>query len=241
MSCADRRSAARLTGMLLLISLLAMLAGVAVVVPSGLTLNPADPGAVLAVVNARVAWHLIGLGLDVVGWLALLAAGLAMTARPTGPRSHLVTLAGGLLACAGLAGLLHDAGNLALTQLAADPTDPSTAIVARAVLLTAKWAVNLAGLLWVAATVTTALGVPLPTALRRTGLIAAASGLAAVLLPWTTGIDGPSATLEQLGYGLHLPVMLWYGVLGWYWWTAGRPFRNPPAAGLDVVRVGDGV
>ncbi|AVT38580.1 hypothetical protein [Plantactinospora sp. BB1] len=216
MSPADQRSAARLTGALLLISLSAMLAGVAVVVPSGLTLNPADPAAVLAVVNARVGSHLIGLGLDVVGWLALLAAGLVMTARPTGGRPHLVTLAGGLLPCAGLAGLLHDAGNLALTRLAADPTDPTTAVVAGAVLVTAKWAVNLAGLLWVAATVTTALGVPLPTAFRHTGLIAVASGLAGVLLPWTTGIEDPSATLEQLGYGLHLPVMVWYGVLGWW-------------------------
>ncbi|WP_433532931.1 hypothetical protein ACQPYA_13535 [Micromonospora sp. CA-263727] len=215
MSSTDHRSAARLTGALLLSSLFAMLAGVALVLPSGLTLNPADPAAVLTVVNARVASHLIGLGLDVVGWLALLAAGLVMTTRPTGHRPQLVSLAGGLLACAGLAGLLHDAGNLALTQLAADPTDPAAAMVAWAVLLTAKWTVNLAGLLWAAATVTTALGAPLPPALRRAGVIAAASGLAAVLLPWTTGIDGPSAGLEQLGYGLHLPVMIWYGALGW--------------------------
>ncbi|MER7008228.1 hypothetical protein ABT297_34990 [Dactylosporangium sp. NPDC000555] len=153
----------------------------------------------LTVVNARVAAHLIGLGLDVVGWLALLAAGLVMTARPTEHRPQLMTLAGGLLACAGLAGLLHDAGNLALTQLAADPTDPAAAMVAWAVLVTAKWSVNLAGLLWVAATVTTALGAPLPTVLRRAGVIAAVSGLAAVLLPWTAGIDGSSARLEQLG------------------------------------------
>ncbi|WP_428966222.1 hypothetical protein [Micromonospora fluostatini] len=216
MNAADSRFPARLTGTLLLSSLVAMLAGVALVVPMGLTLNPADPAAVLTAVHTRVAWHLIGLGLDVVGWLALLAAGLVLAARPSEHRSPVVTLAGGLLACAGLAGLLHDAGNLALTQLAADPADPTAATVAGAVILTAKWMVNLAGLLWVAATVTTALGVPLPTALRRAGVVAAVSGLAAVLLPWTTGTDGPSASLEQLGYGLHLPVMLWYGALGWW-------------------------
>ena len=221
MNPADHRPPARLTGALLLSSLVAMLAGVAVVVPSGLTLNPADPAAVLAVVNGRVAAHLIGLGLDIAGWLALLAAGLVMTAHPTGHRP--TSLPGGLLACAGLAGLLHDAGNLALTQLAADPTDPAAAMVAWAVLLCAKWTVNLAGLLWVAATVTTALGAKLPTWLRRAGVIAAVSGLAAVLLPWTTGIDGPSAPLEQLGYGLHLPVMIWYGLLGW------RLIRTNPA------------
>jgi hypothetical protein len=210
--------------MLLLSSLTAMLAGVAVVVPSGLTLNPADPAAVLAAVHARVGLHLVELGLDATGWLALLAAGLIMVARPTTSRPHLVTLAAGLLACAGLAGLLHDAGNLALTQLAADPTDPAATTVAWAVLLTAKWTVNLAGLLWTAATVTTALGTPLPTGLRRTGVVAAMSGLAAVLLPWTTGIDGPTATLEQLGYALHLPVMVWYGALGW------RLVHHRPAA-----------
>ncbi len=61
-------------------------------------------------------------------------------------------LPAGLLAAAGLAGLLHDAGNLAVTQLSADRTDPSVVAVAGAILLTAKWTVNLAGLLWVAAT-----------------------------------------------------------------------------------------
>ncbi|MEW1837870.1 hypothetical protein AB0392_07940 [Nonomuraea angiospora] len=135
-----------------------------------------------------------------------------------------MTLAGGLLAGAGLAGLLHDAGNLALTQLAARPAAPAAATVALAVLFTAKWAVNLAGLLWVAATAAGAAGLPMPAGLRVTGMIAALSGLAAVVLPWTTGTAGPTGTLEQLGYALHLPVMIWYGVLGW------RYLRSPYAA-----------
>ena len=189
-----------------------MLAGVALVVPSGLTLNPADPALVLAAVRARVEVHVVGLGLDTIGWLALLAAGLVLAARTTVPRPHLTTLAGGLLACSGLAGLLHNAGNLAITQLA---TDPAAVTVAGAVLLTAKWAVNLAGLLWVAATTTLALGRrPSRPSLRRTGVAAAVSGLGAVVLPWTTGTEGLPATLEQLGYALHLPVMAWFGLLG---------------------------
>jgi len=121
---------------------------------------------------------------------SLTAAGLTMAAR--------TPLPGGLLACAGLAGLLHDAGNLAVTHL----TDPA---VAGAVLLTAKWTVNLAGLLWVAATVA------LPARPRGAGLLAALSGLAGVVLPW---LSGPSMAQEQLGYVLHLPVLLWFAVLG---------------------------
>ncbi|MEU3167808.1 hypothetical protein [Streptosporangium sp. NPDC006930] len=74
---------------------------------------------------------------------------------------------------------------------------------------------NLCGLLWVAATAAAAAGVPMPTWLRIAGVIAAISGLAAVALPWTTGTDGPTAALEQLGYALHLPIMTWYGALGW--------------------------
>ncbi|MEV4363206.1 hypothetical protein [Nonomuraea sp. NPDC049625] len=205
----------RLTGVLLLTSLTAMIAGTAIVVPSGLTLNPSDPGAALDAVREQVGLHLTELAFDVLGWLALAAAGLVMAARPAETsRPYLVTLAGGLLTGAGLAGLLHDAGNLALTQLAARPTAPAAATVALAVLHTAKWAVNLAGLLWVAATVAGAVGLPMPAGLRVTGLIAALSGLAAVVLPWTTGIAGPTGALEQLGYALHLPVMIWYGVLG---------------------------
>ncbi|MEU4515614.1 hypothetical protein AB0G05_39490 [Nonomuraea wenchangensis] len=205
----------RLAGVLLLTSLVAMIAGAAIVVPSGLTLNSADPGAALAAVGEQPGLHLTELAFDVLGWLALTAAGLAMTAgsaQAPGPR--LVTLAGGLLAAAGLAGLLHDAGNLALTQLAARPAAPAVVTVAWAVLLTAKWAVNLAGLLWVAATAAAAAGVPMPAGLRVAGAVAALSGAAAVVLPWTTGTDGPTAALEQLGYALHLPVMIWYGVLG---------------------------
>jgi hypothetical protein len=166
-------------------------------------------------VGEQAGLHLTELAFDVLGWLALTTAGLAMTARPAGPVAGGLMaggpVAGGLLAAAGLAGLLHDAGNLALTQLAAVPAAASAAL---AVMLTAKWLVNLAGLLWVAATVAAASGVPMSARLRVAGLVAALSGLAAVALPWTTGTAGPTVALEQLGYVLHLPIMLWYGVLG---------------------------
>jgi hypothetical protein len=200
----------RVTGVLLVTSVSAMIAAAVVAVPSGLTLNPADPAAALAAVHARPATHLAELGLDVIGWLALVAAALRMAA--TGPRA--VLLPAGLLGASGLAGLLHDAGNLALTQLAAAPADPATTAAATVAMLVAKWTVNLAGLLWVAATATAATQLRVPAGLRRTGLLAATSGLAAVVLPWTTGTAGPSVAVEQLGYLLHLPVMIWFCVLG---------------------------
>ena len=216
MTLADKNPGARLAGVLLLISLVAILTAVAVVVPTGLALNPADPAATLAAVHEHVGLHLTELAFDVLGWLALTAAGLVLAGNPDAVfRPHLAVPAGGLLAAAGLAGLLHDAGNLAVTQLAAEPVD-SVAEVAGAVLLTAKWAVNLAGLLWVAATAVTAIGAHLPDRLRRAGGFAALAGLAAVVIPWTTGTDGMSPTLEQLGYALHLPVMIWYGAMGWH-------------------------
>ncbi|WP_062437198.1 hypothetical protein [Herbidospora daliensis] len=187
----------RLAGVLLLSSFTAMVAGVAVAAPSGLTLNPADLDATLRAVHDLTGLHLASLALDLAGWLALTAAGLAVAGVP-----------GGLLAAAGLAGLLHDAGNLAVTQLTDHPE------AALPVLLTAKWMVNLAGLSWVAATVAGAALLPLPRWSRFAGALAALSGLAAVVLPWTTGLAGPSAALEQVGYALHLPVMIWYVFLG---------------------------
>ncbi len=215
MTLADKNPGARLAGVLLLISLVAILIAVAVVVPSGLTLNPADPAATLTAVHDQVGLHLTELAFDVLGWLALTAAGLVLAGNPDAViRPHLAVPAGGLLAAAGLAGLLHDAGNLAVTQLAAEPVG-SVAGVAAAVMLTAKWAVNLAGLLWVAATAVTAVGAHLPDRLRRAGGLAALAGLAAVVGPWTAGTDGLSPTVEQLGYALHLPVMIWYGTVGW--------------------------
>jgi hypothetical protein len=211
MTDTEHIAVSRLTGALLLISLTSMIAGALIVVPAGLTLNPDDASATLAAVEAQVVLHLVELGLDVSGWLALTAAALAMAAHAATAGRHLALLPTGLLAFAGLAGVLHDAGNLAVTQLAADP---GAASAAEAVLLTAKWAVNLAGLFWVSATATAALWIPLPGGLRRAGALAALSGLAAVVLPWTTGLDGPTAAMEQLGYALHLPVMAWWGVLG---------------------------
>lgn len=212
MNITDHIAAARLTGALLLISLTSMIAGAAIVLPAGLTLNPSDPADALAAVSGNVALHLTELGLDVLGWLALTAAACALGAHQAMAGRHLAMLPAGLLAAAGLAGMLHDAGNLAVTQLAADP---SNAASAGAVLLTAKWTVNLAGLLWIAATAATALLIPMSVRLRRTGQIAALCGLVGITLPWTTGTSGMTPTLEQLGYAFHLPVMIWYGVLGW--------------------------
>lgn len=214
-------TATRLTGVLLLTAVLAMIAGAVLVVPSGLTLNPADPAATLAAVHDRLGLHLTELALDVIGWLALTGAGLVLAARAIATGRHLALPAGGLLAAAGLAGLLHDAGNLAVAQL----SDP---VAAEAVLLIAKWTVNLAGLLWVAATATAALtGGPRPA-----GLVAAVSGLAATVLPWTTGTAGPSPAVEQLGYALHLPIMIWWSVLGWRDLRA-RAGRGVRAAGAE--------
>lgn len=111
--------------------------------------------------------------------------------------------------------------------------DPATAMVAGAVLLTAKWTVNLAGLLWVAATVVTVHSVLMSPSFRRTGWLAATSGFAAVAVPWTTGIAGPSPALEQLGYALHLPIMLWYAALAWQAIHDGGERRN--AGGLRAT------
>lgn len=226
----DHTTPARLTGLLLFTAVTAMVAGAAVAVPTGLALNPSDPAGVLRAVNAHVGLHLLELALDVLGWLALTAAGLTMAVvtNVSGPNVSgrpMFVLPGGLLAAAGLAGMLHDAGNLAVTQLAIDPSDPLAIAVAEAVLLTAKWAINLAGLVWVAATAAAALCLPMPRALRIAGLAATASGLAAVALPWSTGTGGPSAAMEQAGYALHLPIMIWYAVL------AGRLLRRPAATG----------
>lgn len=202
-------TASRPTGALLLTALIAMIASAVIVVPSGLTLNPADPAATLAAVHDKPGLHLLELALDVLGWLALTTAGLLLAVQP-GPAGVAGRVAAGLLAAAGLAGLLHDAGNLAVTQLAADPANAPTAA---GMLLTAKWTVNLAGLLWVAATALMS-----RTVMRRAGAVAAVSGLVAVILPWTTGTAGPSPALEQAGYLLHLPVMLWWAAFG----TSGR-------------------
>jgi hypothetical protein len=206
MTSTDRRTA----GVLLLTAPALMLVSVAIVVPAGLTLNPAAPAEVLTAVRDHVGLHLAELAFDVLGWLALTAAGFALAGG--GPRA---ALPGGLLAAAGLAGLVHNAGNLAVTQLAA-ATDPATVAAAQALLLTAKWGVNLAGLLWAAALAAAATRLTLPHPLRLAGTGAAVFGLAAVALPWTTGTAGPSPAVEQIGYALQLPVLAWYGVLGWW-------------------------
>ena len=207
----------RVIGVLLLGAPAFMLVSVAIVVPAGLTLNPTDPAATLAAVRDQAGLHLLELAFDVLGWLALTAAGLALAGST--PRA---ALPGGLLAAAGLAGLLHDAGNLAVTQLATT-TDPASPAAAHALLLTAKWGVNLAGLLWAAALAAAAAVLDLPRPLRLAGAAAALSGLAAVTLPWTTGTAAPAPTLEQAGYALQLPVLAWYALVGLRQLRLGEP------------------
>jgi hypothetical protein len=162
----------------------------------------------------------------VSGWLALTAAALALAVHAIASGRFAALLPAGLLALAGAAGMLHDAGNLAVTQFAATPADAGVLPAVKGLLLQAKWGVNLAGLLWVAATAAAALWSAQPNAMRRWGCIAALSGLAAVVLPWTTGTGGPTPALEQLGYALHLPVMAWWAVLGW------RCVRAAPGAAI---------
>jgi hypothetical protein len=211
MTAIDHNAASRLTGALLLAAIACLIAGAAIVVPTGLTLNPADPAEALRAVHDRPGLHLLELALDVCGWLALTSAALTAAAASARSGHRMALVPAGLLALAGAAGMLHDAGNLAVTQLAAAPGDPAVAEAARALLLHAKWGVNLAGLLWVAATAAAASS---SERSRRTGLLAALSGLAAVVLPWTTGTAGPTGAMESLGYALHLPVMAWWAIQG---------------------------
>ncbi|WP_283136122.1 hypothetical protein [Rhizohabitans arisaemae] len=223
MTRTDSVPAMRLAGALLLISLVALLAAVAILVPSGLTLNPEDPAAVLAAVSDRVGLHLAKLAFDVAGWSAMTAAGLLVAAGSVpASRPHVAVLAGGLLACTGLAGVLHDAGNLAVTQLAGDPAAPGAEVTVQALLLTGKWGVNLVGLLWAAATVAAVAGLRLSRAMRRAGAVAVVCSLAAVVLPWTTGTEGLPGAVEQVGYALQLPVMAWYGLLGFRYLRGGE-------------------
>lgn len=212
----------RYTGYVLLAALAAMIGSAAIAVPAGLTLSPAEATSSLAAVADRVWLHLAELAFDVLGWLALTCAGLLLA---SGRAGRFTFLAGGLLAAAGLAGLLHDAGNLAVTQLATRSAEPAVIAATQAVLLTAKWMVNLAGLLWAAGTLVLAAS----SGMRRSGLLAGVSGLVAVALPWTTGLAGPSPLLEQIGYLLQLPVMGWLGILGWRW-SQGQPVEPSSAS-----------
>lgn len=209
MTTTDHHAASRCSDALLLTAIASLVASAAIVIPAGLTLHPADPAGALRAVHDRPGLHLLELGLDVIGWLALTAAALAMAAAAARSGRWNALIPAGLLALAGAAGMLHDAGNLAVTQLAATPADPAVAAAARALLLQAKWGVNLAGLLWVAATAAAA---PSSGKFGRVGLGAALCGLAAVVLPWTAGTAGPTPAMEQLGYALHLPVMAWWAI-----------------------------
>ncbi|MEU4448039.1 hypothetical protein AB0K14_21445 [Actinosynnema sp. NPDC050801] len=126
MNTTHQTATARLTGVLMTTALTAMLAGAAVVVPSALTLNPADPAAVL--------------------WVPV-------------------------------------------------------------------WG-----------------GAPMSAGVRRVGVLAALSGLVAVVLPWTTGADGLSAAAGRLGCAFHLPIMTWCGAQAW------RDLRPRPAGAVDGGR-----
>lgn len=156
-----------------------------------------------------------------------------MAARAPAGGSYPGILSWGLSACAGPAGMLHDAGHLAVTQLAAAPDDPVLVTAAGTAHLTERWTVDLAGLLPVSAIAAVVVpGRPMRRARRWTGAIAAPFGLVAVVPPWTTGVAGPSPAPEQIGHVLHPPVMARHGAVDL------RRLRHP--AGAPGPRPGAG-
>ncbi|MFV2021386.1 hypothetical protein [Micromonospora sp. LOL_023] len=61
-------------------------------------------------------------------------------------------------------------------------------------------------------------------AARLTGVLLLGSLLA--MLAAGLRRAGVAAAVEQLGYALHLPVMLWWGVFGWRQCRCGRVRRT---------------
>lgn len=226
----------RVSGVLWLASLSSVVISLVIALAFDITLGGSIERT-LASVAAAPAAHIVGLAFDELAQIAILAAVVPTFLVFRRQGAALAGTGAVLLAAGALVFIVHNMGNFTLAWIAADYVRASGAeatvlrTIAEAVVLTAKWGVTLGGALL-------AIGLApiswlllrrgLSPALGVLGLVAAAAGLVAAPL----GRIDPG--LEQVGYALWLPFLLWQ--IGLASWLLGRGDHTAAADAFGPAR-----
>ena len=209
---------AKLSGMLLLASILSLVICLALIIPHNLALDPINISSTFDAINQYRGFHILELVFDeITNVLTILMAGVLFLAfRKTGPsRSLSASL---MIASGGIVMLIHDMGNFAVTWVAKvhESAGISEQLILQKIgyslILTAKWGVTIGAacivagiliyiLLWISAEA-------MPKALGYLGILCGFLAFGSLVPYW---ID---FSLESLGYNLYFPFMIWEIVAG---------------------------
>lgn len=226
----------RLSGVLWIVAVVSVIASLAIVLSYDITLNANDIVKQLHNVNAYAGAHTLELLFDEVSFIAMVAVAAPLFIIFSSYNKGLALLGSLLLAAGATVGAVHDMGNFALTSLAADYVNATATqaatleAIARSTLITAKWGVNIAATFIVLFTLVYSLILmserALPRLLGAAGVVASVLGLASVSIAVVAGMGESSPMLEQLGYALYLPLMLWQLTFGIWLLRWGRRVQN---------------
>ena len=209
---------AKLSGMLLLASILSVVICLALIIPHNLALDPINISSTFDTINQYSRFHILELVFDeITNILTILMAGaLFLAFRDTGPsRSLSASL---LIASGGIVMLIHDMGNFAITWLAKmhESAGSSEQLILQkigySVILTAKWGVTIGAACIVAGVlIYIMLWISTKTMSKALGYLGIFCGILALFSFVPYWID---FSLESLGYNLYFPFMIWEIVAG---------------------------
>jgi hypothetical protein len=203
----------KLSGILLLGSIVSVFICLAFVIPNNLTLNPLDMSATYFNINQHPALHILELVFDEISNIMtlLLTGSLFLAFHRINSRISLI--ASLLIGCGSMVMVVHDMGNFAITWIA--KAYGSAGGVEKVVLeqigssmiITAKWGVVIGAsciilgilfynFLWITHKV-------IPKVLGYLGILCSVLAILAMIPYWL------DFSLEELGYNLYFPFMIW--------------------------------
>ena len=204
---------AKLSGILLLGSVLCVVICLALIIPHNLALDPINISSTFNAINQYSEFHILELVFDeITNVLTILMAGILFLAfKNTGPsRSLSASL---LIASGGIVMLIHDMGNFAVTWVAKvhESVSISEQLILQKIgysmILTAKWGVTIGAacivtgiLIYILLWISTEL---MPKALGYLGILCGILALGSFVPYW---ID---FSLESMGYNLYFTFMIW--------------------------------
>ena len=209
---------AKLSGMLLLASILSVIICLALIIPHNLALDPNNISSTFDAINQYREFHILELIFDeITNVLTIIMAGaLFMAFRNPGPSRSLS--ASMLIGSGGIVMLIHDMGNFAVTWFAKMHESAGVAEqlilqkIGYSVILTAKWGVTIgAACIVTGLLIYILLWISTKTMSKALGYLGFFCGILALgsLVPYWIDFS-----LEATGYNLYFPFLIWEIVAG---------------------------
>ena len=217
----------KLSGILWLGSIVSVICSLALVIPNNLALNPLDMAGTFSAINQHPQLHILELVFDEISNLLtlLLAGSLFLGFRRISPTSAL--MASLLIATGAIVLIIHDMDNFTITWIAESYKNSGATDklilekIGYSMILSAKWGVTIGAncivlgvllyvFLWTRKQV-------IPKILGYVGVFCCLVAILASIPYWF------DFSLEELGYNLYFPFMIWEIIIGIWFFRLNTP------------------